>query len=91
MPKIIGTCEYCMNKTAPYLTPEKDGIEAFVCSKCVKLLKDPVTALPLIRGNLTMKLRGEIPADKLSEMVNRLMVELSKFRPRNLKQGFRIH
>lgn len=79
-----GICEYCSTKNASlYLGPPDVAQEVYVCSPCIRLLKNPVTALPLIRGNLTMKLRGTISEAKLDEMLQSFMETVSKFKPKN--------
>lgn len=68
------TCDFCDS-------PGQDrGDDVCVCPSCWKLLQDPVTALPLIRGTVTMKLRGTMPKDQLDRVVNRFMGEISRWR-----------
>lgn len=65
------TCDFCMN-------PGLDrGDDVCVCPSCWKLLQDPKTALPLIRGTVTMQLRGTMPKAKLDDVVNEFMRRLS--------------
>jgi len=49
------------------------GDEVCVCPACWALLQDPKTALPLIRGTVTMKMRGQMPKERLDKVVNEFM------------------
>lgn len=75
-----GICEYCHGKGPLFIGPPEYEYEVYVCVQCMKLLKNPVTALPLIRGNITLKLRGEVNEAKFTEMLESYMGMLSKFR-----------
>jgi hypothetical protein len=79
-----GSCEFCFKPGKRRAGPE-DGLEkdVFICDVCWRLLKNPLTALPLIRGNITLSLRGKIEEKKLQKMVNRYMDGLSKWSPKN--------
>lgn len=64
-------CDFCDN-------PGRDrGDGVCVCPSCWTLLRDPRTALPLIRGTVTMKLRGSVPKADLDRMVNEFMGRIS--------------
>lgn len=67
-------CNYC----------ERIGKERFpdiyLCDGCLKILKDPKTALPFLRGHLTLELRGKIPEDTLQERINIFMGYASKLK-----------
>ena len=79
-----GICEYCSTRKAPlFIGPPETDQEIYVCQSCIKLLKNPITALPLIRGNLTMKLRGTIPEEVLNRMLQSFMEKISKFESDN--------
>lgn len=78
-----GPCEYCMVKSPPFMGPPEIEVQTYLCSSCLKLLRNPATALPLIRGNLTMKMNGKIPEDRLKRMLNSYMSKISEFKPRN--------
>ena len=77
-------CEYC-NTPGVLRIGKKDGAESdvYVCDSCWKLLKNPKTALPLIRGHLTMKLKGRISPEQLNRMLNHYMGMISAWKPRN--------
>jgi hypothetical protein len=81
---MTGSCEFCF-KPGVKRAGSEDGLEkdVFVCDGCWKLLKNPITALPLIRGNVTLSLRGKMSSKKLQEMVNHYMEDLSKWQPKN--------
>ncbi len=53
------------------------GDDVSVCRSCWALLQSPATALPLIRGTVSMKLRGTMPKERLDEVVNEYMGMLS--------------
>lgn len=73
------TCEYCDQPGIPR-TPESGTL---VCDGCWKLLKDPKTALPFLRGHLSMKLKGTIPQKNLDDILNKYMGIISEWEPRN--------
>lgn len=67
-------CNFCSN-------PGEDrGDSVSVCASCWSLLKDPKTALPLIRGTVTMQLRGTMPKAELDRVVNEFMARISEWR-----------
>jgi len=82
--KSEGLCEYCSKPGIRWAGPE-DGLEKemFICRGCLKILRNPQTALPFLRGHLSMELRGQIPEQKLSQMINQFMQAISKFHPKN--------
>ena len=57
--------------------------DVFTCKKCWKLLQDKKTALPLIRGHLTMVSRGTLPDEDIERYVNAFMEGISKLKLRN--------
>ncbi len=68
------TCDFCDH-------PGDDrGDGVCVCPSCWKLLQDPKTALPLIRGTVTMKMRGTMPKDRLDRVVDEFMGMVSAWR-----------
>ncbi len=71
-----GPCEYC-GKNAPEFMKE---LEVFLCGACKKLLANPATALPLIRGHLTLKLRGTIREETLKKWIDDYMNLLSSLK-----------
>ena len=78
-------CMFCYKPGSPRVEAgEVEGIEEMVvCGQCWKLLKDPKTALPLIRGHLSLTERGKISADQLKDRIDKFMGEISGWKPRN--------
>ena len=76
-----GSCTFC-HRSGPVRAGKEDGLsnEVYVCESCWRLLKNPVTGLPLIRGNLMISMRGKFPEDQLKKMVNLFMEKISKWR-----------
>ena len=74
-------CMYCGNLGTARVPGDE---QSCVCDKCWKLLQNPVTALPLIRGHLTITLRGKIPPDKLDEMIQKFMGSIASWQKKNL-------
>ncbi len=79
----MGPCEYCSSQSPVFVEESENSVESFLCGKCLNLLRNPLTALPLIRGNLTMKLRGTMSEKKLNDTLNSFMEKLSKFHPQS--------
>lgn len=69
-------CMYC-GKPGTRRIEEADSS---VCGKCWKLLQNPATALPLIRGHLTLTLRGTVPEDKLKLHIDKFMEQLATWK-----------
>lgn len=61
-------CEYCYSPGAPAVSEE-----AHVCASCFRLLKDPVLGLRLLRGHMTMRLRGTGPEPRVRRTVEAAM------------------
>ena len=66
------SCTYCSRPSR-----KQDGIDVEVCPECWKLLQNPITALPLIRGHLTMTLRGKMPDSELKMRIDEFMKFIS--------------
>jgi hypothetical protein len=66
-------CEFCNGEG------EDKGDGVSVCKLCWGLLQNPATALPLIRGTMTMKLRGSVSKEILDKMINDFMEMISKW------------
>lgn len=78
-----GACEYC-NRDAPMIAKKGDpGIEydVYVCGVCMNLLKNPLTALSLIRGHLSIESRGK--HKNFHSKINDFMDMLSKWHTKN--------
>lgn len=69
-------CTYCRRPGRARVA----GQESCVCDQCWSMLQDPRTALPLIRGHLTAELRGKVPPERLSSMIDEFMGVLSRFK-----------
>ena len=77
-----NNCEYC-NHEGILRVEKSTGVDhdVYVCGYCWKLLQNPVTALPLIRGHLTLNLRGFAPKEQLDRILNQYMEMLSHWKP----------
>ena len=51
-----------------------------ICNNCWKLLQNPITALPLIRGDLSISLRGKMKDEDLQIAINKYMDILKDFK-----------
>jgi len=75
-------CNYCKK-------PGRERIpDIYVCNGCWKILQDPKTALPFLRGHLTLELRGSIPEHTLKKQINIFMehaVKLKRPDPRGFE------
>jgi hypothetical protein len=78
------TCEYC-NAAGKVRAGKQDGLEkdVYVCDSCWELLKNPTTALPLMRSHLSMNLKGKIQSGKLDRMINKYMSLISDWKASN--------
>lgn len=77
-----GSCHFC-TRPGPRRGGTEDGLDGdlFVCGSCWKLLKRPETALPLLRGDASIGLRGVVPGAVAQPMVDsfmRAMEELTR-------------
>ena len=72
----MDICQYCSRPAD--IQVEKN---TFVCSVCWKLLQNPATALPLIRGHLTMTLRGKMPDAELKRKIDMFMAMIGNWKP----------
>lgn len=71
------SCMYCSQEGTQRVPTDPQSV---VCEKCWKLLQNPATALPLIRGHVTMSLRGKVHPDRLEEMVQAFMGHISTWK-----------
>lgn len=78
-----GPCHYC-TKPGDRVGGQEDGLneDLFVCRLCWKLLQNPATALPLIRGDLNLSLRSS-PEKGLVSRIDRFVEELSTWKRRD--------
>ena len=77
------TCKFCMNKGSLKVSSEESASKKniYVCDSCWKLLQDPKTGLQLIRGQITLALRGIMPEPLLNKMLQNYMEQISKWKP----------
>jgi hypothetical protein len=78
-----GPCEYCL-RTSPRRVEAGKGEsdrDMFVCGMHWKLLQDPRTAIPLIRGTMASRLRGRAPSSFLNRIMESYMSKLEKLKP----------
>lgn len=74
----MKNCDYCTEQTER--TVETDSGPVAVCAKCTALLSSPRTGPRLIRGHLTIRLRGSLRPDRLEEMLGKAMPVLELMR-----------
>lgn len=79
-----GKCLFCISLGIRISGPE-DGLDSdiFLCEKCKKLLRNKSTALPLIRGNLTLSMRGKGDPKKNKKMIDEFIEKIAEWKPRN--------
>jgi hypothetical protein len=68
-------CKFCLRPTET-----REGLSVAVCASCWKLLQNPNTALPLIRGHLTLALRGKLPEAELKKRINQFMTMVADWK-----------
>lgn len=83
------TCEYCSSKGVLRLSSSEVGTDVFVCDMHWSVLKDPTTAMPFIRGFITMKLRGTMPSSYLERFMDSYMSKIIEI-TKTAKQGPRF-
>lgn len=76
-------CTFCMHE-GKLRASKSDGLneDTYVCDSCWRLLKNPTTALPLLRGHLVMRLRNVLPEERLKPAINKFMGIISEWKPR---------
>lgn len=79
-----GRCEYCSG-SGPERVSTGEGVEkpVYVCATCWKMMKDPRKAIPLMRGNTALNLRGKMSEEDFKKMAEAFFLEVSKWKPRN--------
>lgn len=75
----LGPCEYCSRSAS--IIDGANGVSVYVCEGCLKLLKRPETALPLIRGHLSIEGRDKGPGYK--KELNEFMEMISNWYKNN--------
>ncbi len=79
-------CMFCYAPDSPVRVQASEGgpsEDARACNRCWKLLKDPKTALPMIRGHLTLTLRNQVPQAVLDKQLQNFMELMSKMKRSN--------
>lgn len=81
----MNECEYCGRPGELKVAKGEGGIDkdVFVCNGCWRLLKDPRTALPLLRGHLTLNQRNAADPKQSAALLNKFMEVISTWKPRN--------
>lgn len=59
------------------------GDDTYVCDPCWKLLQNPATAIPLMRGHLTLTSRGKMPEGKLKLQVDKFVETVLPWKRQN--------
>jgi hypothetical protein len=80
----MDNCVYC-NTPGKVRVIKTSGVgsDIYACDGCWELLKDPKTALPLIRGHLTITLRDTVPKSTLDRVLNVFMEKISAWKQQN--------
>ena len=73
-----ANCDYCLMQTDHQVGTSE--IPVYLCEKCELLLKDPEFAMRLIRGHLSMKLRGTNSEEELEKLINNGIEALQNFK-----------
>ncbi len=78
-----GKCEYC-SRPGPRRAGPEDGApeDLFVCAPCWKLLQSPATAVPLLRGHVSLEMRGVVRPGAAEKLVSSFLSAISPWRPR---------
>lgn len=77
----VGACEYCQSEGSGEFA-DNGADKVYVCTMCQKLLSTPSTALRLMRGHMTLRLRGTMPSIRLKRLVDAFIEQLSKMGPK---------
>lgn len=81
-----GECTFCYKpgKLRVKAMEQPDvGEDTHICDLCWKLLKNPATAIPLMRGHLTLTGRGKIPEAQLKFQVDQFVEKILPWKKRN--------
>lgn len=76
-------CEYCGRPGQKRAGPE-DGLpyDVYACGSCWKLLQNPATAIPLLRGHLSLEMRGVVEKKEAEGLVSSFIGKVAGWRPR---------
>ena len=75
----MNRCMYCSAKGTERIS-EKEGGPIYTCNYCWIILQNPKTALPFLRGHLTLQLRGKMPSKELDAKINLFMKTISEWK-----------
>ena len=79
-------CIYCNRSGVLRVEKERAQFpiprDIYVCDMHWNLLKDPKTAIPLIRGHLSLELRGTDNKDYLEKKVDKFVDFISEWKPK---------
>ncbi len=79
-------CLYC-SRTGVFRASKNESPDLtediYVCSACWSLLQNPATALPLIRGHLSITIGRRMPEKAFKKTLEQFMGTISKFKPSN--------
>ncbi len=78
-----GPCEYC-RQPGIRRSGLEDGLkeDLYVCGQCWKLLQSPATAVPLLRGHLSLEMRGVVKPGMAGGMITSFVERVAAWRPR---------
>jgi len=83
----MSQCLFCSSKGIIRVEKSELCDEVIICDKCFKLLKNPTTALPLIRGTLSLQLKiipkTDLQKAQYQKTLDKFMEEISKWKPRD--------
>lgn len=75
------TCNFCQLPTQRQVGTTE--IPVYLCEKCESLLKNPESAMRLLRGHLSMKLRGTATEEQLEQLIEKGIEALQQFGIKN--------
>ena len=81
---MTGRCLYCTNEAPVRVTAEESGMDSDlrVCRMHWGILKNPITAMPFLRGVAASRLRGLPDSEsKLNEVLDSYMSKLAEMKP----------
>jgi hypothetical protein len=82
---VSGDCRFCgrgRSEVRVRADESEAKVDLHACDRCWGLLKNPKTGLALIRGNLSIALRGKVPDAPGKEAVDKFIAMLSELKPR---------
>jgi hypothetical protein len=81
----MNNCTYCDKLGELRVSADENVLkkDIFVCDLHWKILNDPKTALPFIRGMVTLKNRGKEDPDVLKKKIDKFMNDISSWKRRH--------